>query len=116
MMGSARARMGASCSRSVAMLLLMELSGAQRMRPARFAEAAHDGVVVGFQKHQLALTCAADAREDRGNALQALAFADIHHQRGARGCWRIARSARRTWESARWADYRPNSSPDLPAP
>ena len=53
MIRSAIARMGASCLRSLAMLLLMERSVPQRMRAAGLAEAAQQGGVVGLQKDQL---------------------------------------------------------------
>ncbi len=83
MVWSARARMGASCSRSYSMLFGHREFGAERMRTARLAEAAHQRGVVGFEENKPGADLAADAPEQRREALQRLAFANVHHDGGA---------------------------------
>ena len=61
MVRSASARMGASLLALRSDALLIGTIGAQRMRPARLAEAAHERVVVGFQEEQPGGDAAADA-------------------------------------------------------
>ena len=52
------------------------------MRAARLAEAANNGVVVRFHENQPRGNLTADARIDSREPLEALALADVHHQRG----------------------------------
>ena len=114
MIGSARRRIGSRRSRSRRMLAGDALVGAQRMRTARFAEAADQRRIVGFQEQQPRGNLAADALEQRRKAFQRRAFANIHHQRRAADVGRVAWPARRTSGSGRSADCRPSSSPDPP--
>ena len=65
MIRSAMARMGASWARSERMLLMIGAVGAQRMRAACFAEAAADGLVVGFQEDQLGIDQACGSARTR---------------------------------------------------
>ena len=53
------------------------------MRTPRFAEAARERAIVGFEKHQRGRSAPPQPLEERGKLRQLLAFANVDHQRRA---------------------------------
>src|SRR5581483_2599044 len=64
---------------------------AQRVGPARLAEAPQNRLVVRLQKYKLGSDLMPDMRINIGKALQTLAFPDIHYDRRRPYASRIAR-------------------------
>src|SRR5713101_7696926 len=57
--------------------------GAQRMRPARFAEAAQQDGLIGFEENYLCRQQAFDRLDDCREGLQLRAFTNVYHESGA---------------------------------
>ena len=76
-------RICSSRRRSLAMELVTDSAGAQRMRTARLAEAPHQNLVGGVEVDQGDIEALLEVGDDGRKLLQAAALADIHDDGGA---------------------------------